>query len=228
MKLNSLKSVYPLVKTLYNVTIDEHLFEDIALIGWQLIGNKYTRLYRYVGDTHNRVLQLPCNVDMIESVTCGGEDVARTSVLSDHLTGNQIIESRNEAFKTDPHPLYQPGKLLTYREIDGGLEFAREYNNVSVLYHGIIVDDEGLPLINDKEILALATYVAYTDMYRKGIGTKNGEFLQLAQVLKADWLRMCNDARVPEYMSQNEINDILDVHTRWDRKQYGRSKKPFN
>lgn len=39
---------------------------------------------------------------------------------------------------------------------------------------------------------------------------------------------MCNDARVPEYMSQNEINDILDVHTRWDRKQYGRSKKPFN
>lgn len=165
---------------------------------------------------------------MIESVTCDGEDVARTSVLSDHLTGNQIIESRNEAFKTDPHPLYQPGKLLTYREIDGGLEFAREHNNVSVLYHGIIVDDEGLPLINDKEILALATYVAYTDMYRKGIGTKNGEFLQLAQVLKADWLRMCNDARVPEYMSQNEINDILDVHTRWDRKQYGRSKKPFN
>ena len=33
MKLNSLKSVYPLVKTLYNVTIDENHFEDIALIG---------------------------------------------------------------------------------------------------------------------------------------------------------------------------------------------------
>lgn len=33
MKLNSIKSVYPLVKTLYNITIDEHLFEDIALIG---------------------------------------------------------------------------------------------------------------------------------------------------------------------------------------------------
>jgi hypothetical protein len=33
MKLNSFKSVYPLVKTLYNVTIDENLFEDIALVG---------------------------------------------------------------------------------------------------------------------------------------------------------------------------------------------------
>lgn len=186
MKLNNFKAIYPLVQTLYNVTINENLFEDIALIGWQLIGNKYTRLYRYVGDTHNRVLELPCNVSHIESVTCGTEDAPRTSVLSDHLTGQNHIEHYTESFKTDTHPLYQSGRLLSYREVDGGIEFSREYNNVSVLYHGIIADEEGLPMINDKELLALATYVAYIDCYRKGLGTKNADMLQLAAMLKAD------------------------------------------
>jgi hypothetical protein len=165
---------------------------------------------------------------MIESVTCGGEDAAKTSPTADTITGNSFVEGFSEAFKSDTHPLYQSGKLISYRELDGALEFAREYSNVSVLYHGIIVDEEGLPMINDKEMLALAAYVAYMDFYRKGLGMKNGDMLQFAQVVKADWLRACNDARVPEYLSQNDINDILDISVRWDRKQYKKSIKPYN
>jgi hypothetical protein len=54
---------------------------------------------------------------------------------------------------------------------------------------------------------------------------KDGNTFQLATALKADWLRACNAARVRP-MTHNEMDDILDVRTRWDRKFYGKSFKP--
>lgn len=48
------------------------------------------------------------------------------------------------------------------------------------------------------------------------------------QVVKTRRLRACSDARVPEHISQNEMNEILDARTRWDRKQYKKSFKPVN
>ena len=50
MKLNNINSVYSLANILYGVTINPDNFEDIVLNGLQLIGNKHSRMYRYVGD----------------------------------------------------------------------------------------------------------------------------------------------------------------------------------
>lgn len=229
MKLNNIKTVYSLANTLYGVSLDETSFEDIVLTGWQLIGNKHTRLYRYYGSTINHELDLPCNLSMIESVTIPFEDAQLSSNLSSTpLYENQYSETYSEQWKWNKSVLYNSGKLITYREENDKLLFDRDYNSVCVLYHGIIVDDEGLPLITDKEMYALAQYVAYIEMYKKALVLKNGDFLQLSQVMKNDWLKSCNNARVPEYVSQNEMNDILDVYTRWDRKSYGKSYKKGN
>ena len=96
-----------------------------------------------------------------------------------------------------------------------------------VVYHGIFADEEtGLPLITDKELRALTTYVAYVTLYKEGLKKKDSGALQIAQDLYQKWLRQCNAARIPEHLSQNEMDSILDVKTRWDRKQYGRSYKP--
>lgn len=35
----------------------------------------------------------------------------------------------------------------------------------------------------------------------------------------------CTQARVPEYINQNEMDQILNASTSWDRKRYGRSFK---
>ena len=55
-----------------------------------------------------------------------------------------------------------------------------------VVYHGIEVDDEGLPLINDKEMRAIAAYVAYATLYREGLMKRDGGIVQLAQTINAD------------------------------------------
>ena len=95
-----------------------------------------------------------------------------------------------------------------------------------VIYHGILVDDnDGLPLINEKEMRAIAAYVAYSSLYREGLKKRDSGLIQLAGMIKSDWLQSCNAARIPDHLSQNDMDAILDVKVRWDRKTYGKSFK---
>jgi hypothetical protein len=64
-------------------------------------------------------------------------------------------------------------------------------------------------------------------MYKNALVKKDGNLLQLANAMKIDWLRLCNAARMPIHLTQNEMNDVLNVKTRWDRKVYGKSFKPI-
>lgn len=56
-----------------------------------------------------------------------------------------------------------------------------------VVYHGIIADDEdGLPLITEKEKQAIACYVAYALYFNEGLRKRDQTSLTLAQTLKTD------------------------------------------
>ena len=56
-----------------------------------------------------------------------------------------------------------------------------------VVYHGILMDDEDqLPLLNDKELRAVAAYVAYVSLYKEGIKKRDGNIIKLAQIVKED------------------------------------------
>lgn len=226
LKKNNFKSVYAMANSLYGVNMDENSFEDIALSGWELIGNRQTRLYRYTDCTLDKRIKLPCNVDIIEAVYAGIPDSNYSSPIS--FTGNInniTTESLLENMKTKHHNLYDSNSLVHYRLEGNELVLDDDYDNVVILYHGIIVDEDGLPYLNDKEVQALALYCAYSDLYKKSLMVRDANIFQFASALKSDWLRACNAARIRP-MSQNEFDDILDVRTRWDRKQYGKSFKP--
>lgn len=229
MQLFNINTVYGLVETLYGITPNESNFEDIVMNGWSYINNKHTRLYRYVADADkDGVLDLPCNVDVIESVHIPMPDAKMTSNKTVFNEINTLFtEGYIDAWKRLEDPYWTRGKLVKYDEGNNQLFFARPYKNIMVVYHGIIADEEtGLPLVTDKEIKALAAYVAYASLYREGIQKRNPDIIKFAQTIYADWLKLCNAARIPEHLSQNEMDSILDVKTRWDRKQYGRSYKP--
>ena len=80
-------------------------------------------------------------------------------------------------------------------------------------------------MLSDKEVMAIATYVAYVQKYKQGLITNNANIIQVANVLKSDWLRYCDAARVPDYINQNDMNEILNIKTSWDRKTYNKSYK---
>ncbi len=227
MELLSINGAYGLCESLYDITPDEDTFEDIALEAWRKINNRHTRLYRFIGSVSKGKLKLPCNVDEIESVHIPIPDAQVTSDLSyDFWTENIWIESYIDHRKHLEDPYWTRGKLVKYDEGNNELIFAHDYPRVMVVYHGIIVDDEGLPLVNDKELSAIATFVAYTSLYKESIKKRDGNLLKLAQVVKEDWLRQCNAARVKPYLNQNDMDRILDAKMSWNRKTYGKSYKP--
>lgn len=229
MALHNFNAAYGLADSLYGITLSETEFEDIGLDGWEQIGNKHTRLYRFVGNVVNGELKLPCNVDVIESVHVPFPDAQMTSNQSDIAFMDSVwTEGYIDFWKGNNDPYYTKGKLIKYDDGDGVLYFTRDYKNVMVVYHGILADDEdGLPLLNDKELRAVAAYVAYISLYKEGIRKRDGNVLQLAQTVKADWLRFCNAARIPDHFTQNDMDRILDAKVSWDRKIYSKSLKPI-
>jgi hypothetical protein len=64
-------------------------------------------------------------------------------------------------------------------------------------------------------------------MFKQGLRTKDQSTIQLSQILKAEWNRKVVQARVPDYINQNEMDEILNVATSWDRKRFGKSFKPM-
>ena len=211
---------------LYGVEMSFDDFVEIGLNAWNFIGNKPTRLYRHRAcvDADDLSVQLPCNADIIESVTL---DVQDWDYTPNEGVSRYNIEADIERQKFDTHPLYSSGKYVKYSRVGDTLYFDRNYGHVNILYKGIILDEEGLPELSDKEVMAVATYVAYIQKYKQGLTTNNGNIIQMANLLKNDWLRYCDAARVPDSISQNDMNEILEAKNSWDRKMYNKSYRPL-
>lgn len=227
MELLNIKSAYSLLNTLYDINIQEDEFEEMALNAWDLIGTKHTRLYKLVTDTEQFEIHLPCNCSVIESVTIPIEDAQTSSPVDDFIEENIFVERYIEAFPSLDDSYYPKGKFLKYKQIGNILVFPKNFHNVHIVYHGIECDEEGLPLINDKEMRAIAAYVAYASIYKEGLKKRDGNILQLSQSIYQDWLRFCNSARIPTHFSQNDMDSILDAKLTWNRKTYGKSYKPL-
>lgn len=230
MEQNNFHYVAVLLDQLYGIEMEDEDMEELGLLAWEYIGNKNTRLYKYstcINPSDNSI-QLPCNTSSIESVTTSYEDWNRVTNFSEQ--GDQrtsFIENHIEAEKIYTSPYYQSGKLVPYEQVGNTLYFSKNYGNLNILYKGILSDDEGLPMISDKEAQAIATYIAYVQKYKEGLKTNNTVMINLATNLENKWSKLCDQARVTS-LSQNNMNEILNVKDSWNRHQYGRSYKPIH
>ena len=228
MTRNNFYYALTLVDQLFGIEVQEDDFEEIALIAWNQIGNKRSRLYHYTIclDECQKSLELPCNVDTIEAVTTNFEDYQHVTNHNDENYSSAYIENYIEHHKAFRNPLYARGKFVEYERVGDTLYFNQPYDKIHILYKGVVVDENGLPEINDKEALAIATFVAYTIKFKEGLMNNNKNSLELAQMLRQQWLVRCDQARVPEEMSQNDFDTILDIKNSSNRKLFGISFKP--
>ena len=228
---NNFHYAISLAQTLYDVEGDDEDLEEIGLVAYNFIGNKNTRLHKVILDVNcdDGSIQLPCNVDIIEAVTyCGPEDWNYTSNTKEY--GNfqsAYTENYIESKKAFLNPLYISGKYVEYKKVGNTLYVNKGLGKVIVLYHEVLLDEDGLPEINDKEAIAIAEYIASVYTYKKAIKTNNQNLLKLSQDLKRQWLFHCDAARVPEHVSQEEMDQILNVQSSWGRKMYNKSYKPI-
>ena len=227
-------TAYTQARELYGVELNPDEFETLGMTAWSRIGNKQTALYRIAVepeqvDTCVWAVDLPCNADIIESVTADYEDYQKTTPMN--LPGNNPsgwIEGYTESRKYNTNQLYPSGKYIKYTREENRLWLADRFETVNILYKGVLVDATGLPSLDEKEIDAIATYFAYTSMFKKALVTKDQATMQLAAILENMWKTKCTQARVPDYINQNEMDEILNALSSWDRKRFGKSFKPIH
>ena len=230
MEYNDFHYSMSLLNMLYGITVQEDEFEEIALVGWNMIGNKRMRIYRYKTCVSNceEGVELPCNCDQIEAVTTDFEEWNySTNDTPNGDISSSFIEAYIENRKAFRDPLYAKGKFIKYERVGDTLYFDRPHGKINILYKGQILDDSGLPQITDSEARALATYLAYIMKYREGLQTNNVNIIKLAEDLRLKWLLQADQARTDYYMSQNDWDKVLDAKTSWNRKQFGKSLKLY-
>lgn len=228
--MNPFKYALYLCHELYGINMHEEEFEELAEIAYRKIGNKRVRTYRYIGSADPKTcsMQLPCNAARIEAVTVPQEDW--NYVTNQDNQGDNVsswIEQYTESQKENKSPIYNSGHFVKYEQVGDTLYFQEPYANVCILYRGEVVDEEGLPEITDAEAEAIATYIAYVKKYKEGLATSQAPIIQLAKDLKGEWLIKCDQARIPEYLNQNEMDQILDAKSSWNRKVHNKSFKPI-
>lgn len=220
-----------LLNTLYGLTPQEDDFEEIALTGWNKIGNKRVKLYRYETEISecDQGVQLPCNCEILEAVTTNFEDWAySTNDTPNGAIYTAFVEHYIENRKAFRNPLYSKGKFIQYERVGDMLYFDRPHGKINILYKGILADDDGLPQLTDREAEALATYCAYILKFREGLATNNQGLIQVSEMLRQKWLLQADQARNDYYMSQNEWDQVLNAKTDWNRKQFHRSYKMYH
>jgi len=81
---------------------------------------------------------------------------------------------------------YISGKYAKFQRDGNLLYFDKNYGKINILYKGVIVDETGLPSLNDRESLAIATYCAYVLKRKEGLMTSNIQTIQTAQLLEKE------------------------------------------
>lgn len=83
--------------------------------------------------------------------------------------------------------MYARGKFVNYERVGNTLYIGKNHNGgrIHILYRGLVLDDDGLPEITDKEAMALATYCAWITKFKDGLTTNNTVAINLANNLKA-------------------------------------------
>lgn len=228
--MENFNSVLYQANLLYGLDINEDTAIEIALIAWNKIGNKQQRLYRLKTDVDKETLsvELPCNCNEIEAVTYNFEDWQYTTNDTVHGDYNsQYVEHYIEGQKAFKNPYYASGKYVKYTRSGDTLYFENNPGTINILYKGVILDDDDLPYLTPKEVEAISCYLAFTTKFKEGIATHNQAILAEAQLLEQRWHKLCDAARVPTYINQNDMNRILDAKTSWNRKMFGKSYKPL-
>ena len=229
--INNFKYAITLAQMLYDIDInDMDTLIEIGLIAYNAIGNKNTQLNAEIVnvDRKSGLVKIPCKTDLIESITYPAmEDWNSTSNVKNFGDFNSLnTEQYIEKSKQVVDPLYISGKFVKYRREGNYIYVNEPIEQVCILYHVEQLDEDDLPLINDKEAIAIADYIAYTIKYKEALRSNNSAVFQMAQTIKKQWQVHCDAARVPEYVSQNEMNDLLEITSSHNRKVHGRSYKP--
>jgi len=240
-----LMSAYMILKRRYGIDITPDDFIEEAYLAFKEINSVPVKYYYYVtkpSDPDSMAIQLPCNLYRILSITStpmnsdGFKDIepymefrnnrdAKTQFYN-ILAGNSDLKT----YHLNDTPYTGLGTYIKYEYIEGEdstiqiMDKRLFDKEIHIVFEGIAVNKEGLPLITRKHAVAIAAKVALvfaTRMSFKG----NQAMVQMVPFLQQESARLAQAAAIPEHITDNELDEMLNEFSRYERKRYNRSFK---
>ena len=226
----------------YPIDMTEDDFIETGYYIWREIGNIAPNIERlFITVPEDFIIELPEDCEFINSVTqiddpkvyttfdSGGRKdrhVPSVAVVSYTPTRNQSEQSsygESVNYKT----LNKNTIQITSPDLLG--------RDLMVVYSSMTLDDDGLPLLNDKEVAAISAEVARQRLAAQLMGVVRDKSslaqAQMAQTMLSYVTQEANKymaaATMDEKLTDDAIDKMLDVKTSWDRKVYGKRWNPL-
>jgi len=230
----NIRSGLPVLKTQYDLTIDEYDYLDISIDALRDIRHFGTTEYiSYITVGKEGKVNLPCNIDIIDAVTT--EHMGRKSFNTrkeydiDGIIGTDTYHSfmeirDNLGYQWRPGLGGHIGKgYISYR-LEGKIMVVDPNlvgQKIAIAYTGIIVDQEGFPLITRKQANAIAAMCCRVLMIK---GANKGDKAAASMIEYYTGLagRLKQAASIPEDITDNEMDEVLNSQTTFNKKSYNR------
>lgn len=223
-----------LYKRLFGEELDFYDMLELSPLVLKKTGTMAVKAFMFRGRVKDFRLELPCNVYAIKYVC-----TSRPKSWYDRfIAGEESILVNYDVKHLNADPTYQEPVATVYEvnrnvfshalgdlidfENEGNkcLHFNHKELDVDVLYVYTPMDQDGYPRIPEKTLEAIAHYCWYVkvrqDFYK---GRATGDMLRLAQDEKDVAI---SQGRTPDFLSDNERDDILNVLTSSNKKQHNR------
>lgn len=209
---------------LTGIDMGEDQFLEYSQYAIDQIGSNVEWVKMYVTVDSDGEIELPCDIDNVRFVA-DNEDIYQDWEVTDLGPDAKMMANRRH-YRLN----FQASK---YDDMDSPINFTFSKprllrvpeslvnETIYVLAQAPIVDlDDGLPLLYKKQVTAVAWYCAY-------LKTQRDQFAGIQSGVDLGYLRqkaimMVMDSRVPETVTDNEIEHVLDAKTSFGRKGYGK------
>jgi len=239
----NIMAAYPILKDEYGIKLQEHDFLEKAYQAFKDINSIPVKYYKYVqkpqsGDT--MILDVPCNLYKLLSLTTtplhddGYDDLepykyTRYEVDSNKEFMNTVLGNSDlKTYHFNDSPNVGLGTYLQYEWIDETALKLYDENlfdtEIYMIYEGIEVDDKGLPKITRKHANAIAAKVALM-VTKKKMFKGDPAAAQILPWITQESARLIQSAAIPEAITDNQLDEMLNEMKRFDRKRYNRSFK---
>jgi hypothetical protein len=213
---------------------------------WRSIGNVATDIKTAnVQVSSDLIVTLPQDCEFVRSLTTAAFQNDRNF---DGSFGDYSFTPKGRAPEVRPDPTTVsveanvramistvPGERVDYKTYPGYLKITSPLmagQSAVLIYNSIVTGPDGLPLLNDLEVEAivvtLALREAEQDLFRGGstFNARTGQASSLVTYLKAESDRLLCDAKSVEKISDDGLDQLLDIKTSWGRKVHN-SKMNF-
>jgi hypothetical protein len=237
-------AAYPIMTRHYGITLSQDDFLEEAYLVFKDINSIPVKYYYFVDKPSNQedmLIKLPCNVYRVLSVSSApinGDNYHEMEPYRDShaelrdteiMTRNIIAgNSDMKTYNLNDTPYVGLGSYIAFEWVDDDtikIEDKRLVDtDIHIVYEGIAVDEDGIPMITRKHANAIAAKVAYIVATRRMFA---GDQLmaQLIPTLSQEAARLMQAAAIPEHVTDNELDEVLNEFARFDRKRINRSFK---